>query len=149
MGAGTYTLEMTGKVESLQETNPTAPRQLYRTMAEAVDGYPTCGTGNTDLGVRAGPNPGDDVSPDAQGVIRPGGGMSTFVHPKYLPKFLRPESLGGMSRLPVFWISEDSLSQFHCVTKKKHVQVEPFQSMSLQQFLQDLCDTRHLWRKCS
>lgn len=118
---------MTGKVESAQETHPTAPRQLYRTMAEAADGYPTCGTGNTNLGVRAGPNPGDDVSPDARGMIRPGRGMSTFVHPKYLPKFLRPESLGGMSRLPVFWISEDDLSQFRRVTKKKHVQVEPSQ----------------------
>jgi hypothetical protein len=116
-------------------------------MAAAEDGYPNCGKGNTDLGVRPGPNQGDDVHPDPQGIIAPGGGMSTFVHPKHLPRFLRPESLGGMSRLPVFQISEDRLSRFALVTKKKHVQVEPSQRVSLKQFLQDLCGTRRDWSK--
>lgn len=121
--------------------------QLYRTMSAGADGNPNCGTGNTDLGVRPGPGPGDDVNPDPRGLVGPGGGMSTFVHPKYLPKFLRPESLGGMSRLPVFKIVQADLSAFALIKKKKHVQVEPRSQMPLEQLLTMLCATRTSWKE--
>jgi hypothetical protein len=120
---------------------------LYRTMVAATDSHPQCGTGNAHLGVRPGDSRKFDVQPDADGYVHPGGGMSTFAHPKHLPRFLRPESLGGMSRLPVFGIQRERLELFNLVQMKKHVQVEPREAVLLEQLLDQLCKTRIDWTR--
>jgi len=101
------------------------------------------------LGVR----PGVDVRPDSTGLIHPrrGGMSATPNSPKGLPPHLRPESLGGLSRLPVFFMSVESLprSLSYIPSQKKperHGEVEPAQTTALDSFQRDLCATANQWR---
>lgn len=72
-------------------------------MKRDGDGKPLCGSGPKELGAR----PGWDVFPDEAGRIRPRtGGLSAAPDdPALLPPFLRPRSLGGTGKLPI-WVLE-------------------------------------------
>lgn len=123
--------------------------EIFRTMLQRDTGVPLCGSDDCMLGVR----PGVDVHPDGGGLIHPGrGGMSATPNsPKGLPPHLRPESLGGFSRLPVFFTSVETLprSLSYVPSQKKperHGEVEPAVSTALDSFQRVLCATANLWR---
>src|SRR5437870_13410912 len=86
--------------------------RLYRSMKEAADGFPAVGPSSRLLGVR----PGNAPTPDVLAVapsdpVLPGqGGMSVVPDdPANLPRHLRPASLGGTGRDPVWYIETDDL----------------------------------------
>ena len=116
-------------------------------MIRGADGRPVCGRNDCTLGVRL----GIDVHPDAKGQVHPGGGMSvTPEDPKRLPLHLRPVALGGLSRLPVFYMDVGDLEGClrYVPSKKKpkrHGQIEPAAPVPLEVFEDDLCATSGHW----
>jgi hypothetical protein len=123
--------------------------KIFRTMLQRDNGVPLCGSDDCMLGVR----PGVDVQPNGDGLVHPGrGGMSaTPNNPIALPPHLRPESLGGFSRLPVFFVSVETLPQSlsYVPSQKRperHGEVEPANTTPLESFQRALCATANLWR---
>jgi hypothetical protein len=134
-------------------TLPTAaspPTKIFRAMSRALDGGPICGSGPCMLGVRV----PLDIAPDEAGNVHPGrGGMSvTPDDPARLPPHLRPISLGGLGKLPVFAIEVGRLGPHarHRPDPRRptrHGFVEPAISMSLSSFRTALATTRAAWRE--
>src|SRR5258708_4370977 len=111
---------------------------LYRSMKEAIDGFPEVGPGARLLGVRPGGRPKGDVSAitPLDPVVPRGGGMSTADDPNHLIPFRRPPSLGGTGPDPVWVIDSDDLGADLSARSDTatHVLVEPRRSMTLQSF---------------
>lgn len=121
--------------------------KLYRPMQTCGDGRPLVGTDNYMLGARI----GIDVRPDSEGNVGPGGGLSvTPGNPARLPPHLRPESLGGTGRLPVFVLLASQLGDglaYVPDSKRpdRHGTVEPAETMPLAGYQKLLADTRDTW----
>lgn len=125
----------------------TAKRKYFRAMKSGATGRPRCGETGATLGVRP-----RDVEIEGDNLVRPStGGMSvTPDDPAYLPEEFRPDSLGGIGRLPVFEISEDALGETLSVRPDpkrptRHAFVEPRLPMSLQEYQCSLCATSPYW----
>ena len=119
-------------------------------MVKDLDGRPTCGTGSCMLGARV----PVDIKPDESGQVHPGGGgLSVTPHdPVRLPPHLRPISLGGFGKLPVFEVEEGDLGtqlRYRPDARKpdRHGQVEPALAMVLAQYQGALAATRAAWRQ--
>jgi hypothetical protein len=102
------------------------------------------------LGARA----GIDVKPDAQDLVHPeNGGISvTPDDPARLPPHLRPESLGGFGRLPVFALEMRQLgmSLAYRPSRRKpdrHGEIEPSMTMPLTAYQDALCATEPDWEE--
>ena len=124
--------------------------ELFRVMRKDADGAPLCGTGNLMLDARV----PVDIRPDAAGRVRPGrGGMSvTPGSPRWLPIHLRPETLGGAGRLPVFVIGLAMLGvdlTYRPDEKKpdRHGYVEPSAVLGLAAYQDALFRTAPHWRE--
>jgi hypothetical protein len=67
---------------------------IYRAMTRDNDGRPKVGTTARTLGVRLPPDPKPDITPDSNGVVRPGtGGMSVAPAWRRLPLYRIPRRL--------------------------------------------------------
>lgn len=71
--------------------------------------------------------------------------------PGYLPEEFRPDSLGGIGRLPVFEVSEDDFGEALAVRPDprrptRHAFVEPTLPTTLQEYQRLLCATSGHWR---
>lgn len=86
-----------------------SPKRLYRAMKQNSDGKPLCGTRANEFGMR----PGVDIAADAEGLVHPEtGGLSTTPDdPNLLPPHVRPPSLGGKGKLPVFVLEVRALDE--------------------------------------
>lgn len=118
-----------------------------------------CGNLANELGVR----PGVDTAEDGSGQVHSAaGGMSTTPDdPSRLPPHVRPPSLGGRGKLPVFVIEAARLSSAGAVSAGaaelvarrdpkhpvKHVFIEPARSMSLAELQRCLCATSERWER--
>jgi hypothetical protein len=125
----------------------TTKRKYFRAMKSGATGGPRCGDTGATLGVRP-----RDVKLEGN-LVRPStGGMSvTPDDPAYLPEEFRPDSLGGIGRLPVFEISEDAFGETLSVRPDpkrptRHAFVEPRLPTSLQEYQRSLCATSSQWR---
>jgi hypothetical protein len=118
-------------------------RDLFRSMRAEAD-LPLVKRGVDGLGVRV----GYDVFPDDDGMVEPGGGMSVAPDdPQFLPRFCRPERLGGTGRHPLWRIAETDLSTelAHRMTSDRHGQIEPATKMPLATYESALTGTRPSW----
>jgi hypothetical protein len=118
-------------------------RDLFRSM-RASEGLPLVKSGADGLGVRV----GYDIIPDDNELVEPGGGMSvTPDDPQFLPRFCRPERLGGTGRHPLWRIAEADLSAMlaHRMTDERHGQIEPAMKIPLSTYESALTDTRTFW----
>lgn len=95
-----------------------------------------------------------DIRPDSMGQVMPGhGGMSVVPEsPRFLPLHFRPESLGGVGRVPVFSIEQTGLGQalvFRPDRRKpeRHGYVEPSVAMTVENYQLALCLTAPLWKE--
>jgi hypothetical protein len=127
-----------------------ATSTLLRVMVRTASGTPVCGDGACMLGVRV----PVDIVPDAEGHVRPGhGGMSvTPDNPRQLPPHLRPVTLGGIGKLPVFGIAVTALGvelQYRADVKrpKRHGFVEPAGLVSLDRYQAALAATASAWKE--
>jgi hypothetical protein len=67
---------------------------IYRAMTVGADGKPKVGPTARTLGARVPPDPKPDVTPDANGAVRPGtGGMSVAPNWRRLPTHRIPKRL--------------------------------------------------------
>lgn len=128
-----------------------APGRLYRAMKRGQDGRPSCGDGANHLGVR----PNFDIAVD-DGSVRPAtGGLSTTPDdPRLLPPHVRPPSLGGLGKLPVFVLDVASLgaeltARRDPVHPRQHAFIEPACIMLLTKLQALLCDGRTAWEVVS
>lgn len=76
-------------------------------MVAREDKSPRCGNTANHLGVR----PGTDIRADEGGLVTPTtGGLSTTPDdPALLPPHVRPASLGGFGRLPLYVIESEQI----------------------------------------
>jgi len=130
-----------------------AERWLYRSMAQAEDGWPLLGRSGSRLGVRIPPQPDPDM-PVTWGRIDPlTGGMSVTVdNPELLESHRRPEWLsGGTATHPLFRIAESALALgLKLVISEPplgHGEVQPARSMSIQLYEALLRETRQRWER--
>jgi len=124
------------------------PEFVFRTMVRAADEWPVCGSRTNHLGVR----PGVDIKVDGSGDVHPvSGGMSGAPDdPKKLPPHLRPPVLGGWGKLPVYRIRVSEVTHGLSVRRdskypRKHVFIEPSQTMALSGLQSLLCGDRAEW----
>jgi hypothetical protein len=120
----------------------TARSLFYRAMRAGADGRPLCGSSGTKLGARK----DLDIPCRADGAVAPHtGGMSvTPDDPAKLPEEFRPESLGGLGRLPVFMIAAAQLGmdlrpRVDPKRPQVHAFVEPERSMLFDAYQSALC----------
>ncbi len=121
-------------------------------MKYASDDKPLCGSRANELGVRA----GVDISQDGNGQVHPRtGGLSTTPDdPALLPPHVRPPSLGGQGKLPLFVLEVIQLD-ISLVPRRdpksplKHAFIEPGEVMALSKMQEHLCDTRAAWREAT
>lgn len=113
------------------------------------DGRPLCGDTGARLGVRV-PR---DIEPDAAGMVSPGvGGLSiTPDDPRHLPPEFRPESLGGLGRLPLFALAVHDLTadlqvRLDPTNPQRHGFLEPTLPTELEAYQRALCATAPHWR---
>ena len=134
------------------------PKRLYRAM-KAQGSAPVCGNLANELGVR----PGVDIIVDGGGQVHPSsGGLSTTPDDlARLPPHVRPPSLGGRGKLPVFVIevarldgpAAASAGAAELVARRdpkhpvKHAFIEPAHSMSLAELQGYLCATSERWAR--
>ncbi|MBI1835616.1 MAG: hypothetical protein HYR92_07720, partial [Burkholderiales bacterium] len=123
---------------------------LFRSMKTGEGGTPEVGSSARQLGVRE----GVDITPDAQGIVRPGtGGMSvTPDDPMGLPLHRRPGSLGGTGKDHVYCIGTECLPdglQYRPDPKNPsgHGFIEPSRPMSFQEYQRLIQETLDRWRK--
>ncbi len=119
-------------------------------MKRAPDDKPRCGSAANELGVR----PGVDVSPDDAGQVQPKtGGLSTTPDdPGLLPPHVRPISLGGQGRLPLFVLDVADLDPSLVARRdpkhpRRHTFIEPSAAMALSAFQERLCGGRNAWQE--
>ncbi len=144
---GHFALEFdAGKLGQLLPTN----LRLFRVMKKAATGAPVCGDQFARLGVRtAGPR--SDI-PAPNGLVAPNtGGLSTFLDPALIPIEFRPESHGGVGRIPMFSIDRSHLgTELVPVSDPKrprvHVFIEPARAMPISDYQTALCKTAGSWR---
>jgi hypothetical protein len=124
------------------------PKRLFRAMKPAPDQRPLCGSLANELGVR----PKVDIAPDAAGQVHPEtGGLSTTPdNPNLLPPHVRPVSLGGRGKLPVFVVDVGQLGPLLAPRRDpknpvKHAFIEPGRGMALSDLQELLCRTRVAW----
>jgi hypothetical protein len=118
-------------------------RNLFRGM-KADGASPVVERSATGLGVRI----GVDVAPAEDGMVGPGRGLSVAPDdPQLLPRFRRPEALGGTAKHPVWRIDEGDLPETlaHRLTSPTHGQVEPAHEVDLADYESALAATRELW----
>src|SRR5437667_11295024 len=125
--------------------------RLYRSMKEARDGSPVVGSSSRVLGVRPGSAPTPDVlAASPLDTVRPGeGGMSAVPDdPWHLPRHLRPSSLGGTGRDPVWYIETEDLGPDLAFRQDRpnHGLIEPQRDLTLQEFQDALARTRSAWK---
>lgn len=125
--------------------------KLFRSLKEHSDGWPEAGPSAKKLGVRPGNVPTPDVKavqPDEL-VVPGGGGMSVAPDdPMYLPRHRRPQSLGGISPDPTWYIETAELGPDLAFRQdsRTHGVIEPSRPMTLQEFQQALAATRLQWK---
>lgn len=118
-------------------------------MCTSADERPTCGTGDYMLGARV----GVDVKPDGENIVHPGRGVSVAPDdPVHLPPHLRPETLGGFGRLPVFALEIVRLGPnlaYRSSRSKpdRHGEIEPNEPMQLADYQEALCMTGPDWER--
>ena len=100
------------------------------------------------LGVRP-----DDIEVNESGHAHPGcGGMSVAPDdPAFLPPFLRPASIGGHGKLPVFVIDSNALREKLTyrpdpMKPKRHGFIEPVFAMLLAAYSAALAETASAWK---
>ncbi|RKQ86892.1 hypothetical protein C8N24_4908 [Solirubrobacter pauli] len=111
-----------------------------------VDGdRPQVGDSARQLGVRE----PDDVVPDDEGKVHPGGGGMSVTpdDPWELPPYRRPEEYGGTGKDPVWRIDEDQLgSSLNFVPDAVfHGVIEPAAAVQLSMFRATLAETQPYW----
>ena len=118
-------------------------------MRSTPDGLPVCGPKATNLGVRE-----RDLPPDEEGMVPPdSGGMSTTPDdPRLLPEEFRPESLGGLGRLPVFALEVTKLGPSLRARRdprkpRKHAFIEPASRMLFGEYERLIHQTAPDWNK--
>jgi len=126
-----------------------ADTSIFRAMKATPSNTPLCEDSARGLGVRV----PTDIRPDHQGNVHPAsGGMSVSPDdPHHLPVSLRPASLKGYGKNPVFWLLTRGLGerlQFRRDPMKPdyHGYVEPACSMQLGAYRAALCETAPRWR---
>jgi hypothetical protein len=123
-------------------------RKLFRGM-KSSGGAPQIERSARGLGVRVGPAQyPPDVTPDADGVVHPGQGMSVAPDdPMSLEPHRRPREHGGRGADPVWEIEEDSLpSSLRFVADSvTHGVIEPASPMSLESYEAALASTAPQW----
>lgn len=117
-------------------------------MKKAPDGKPLCGSSANELGMRL----GVDIKPDQAGLVSPlsGGLSATPDDPKLLPPHVRPASLGGRGRLPVYKLDVANLHDDLAARRdpkhpRKHALIEPAKTMTLSALQSLLCNGRGSW----
>jgi len=125
-----------------------SPKLLYRAMKQDSDGRPLCGTRANELGMR----PGVDIEADAEEKVHPRtGGLSTTPDdPNLLPPHVRPASLGGKGKLPVFVLDVAALDERLASRRdpkhpRRHSFIEPAETMALTVLQALLCTGRRNW----
>lgn len=124
---------------------------LYRSMIEDADGKPKVGSAARRLGVRGLESSHHDIfallSTDR---VKPSlGGMSaTPDDPNDLPPFLKPVSLGGRGRDPVWVIDEADLGPdlIFVPDTATHGVIAPVREMTRDEYERALASTRDKWR---
>jgi hypothetical protein len=125
-------------------------RRLFRVMKRAPTGAPVCGDQFARLGARTVGRRFDIPAPN--GLVAPNtGGMSTFLDPGFIPIEFRPESHGGVGRIPMFSIDPSLLgTQLSAVPDpgrpEAHVFIEPARTMPISDYQTALCKTAGSWR---
>jgi hypothetical protein len=134
----------------MSTTEQAGPRRLFRAMRKGEEGFPSCGSGSSQLGVR----PGADIPNGPDELVHPGtGGMSvTPDDPARLPPHVRPRWLGGQGKLPVFQLEFAALApplgvRLDPKHPERHAFVEPVSTMALNEYQAALCSTQALWRE--
>lgn len=125
-------------------------RRLFRAMRRSPDdGSPDL----RDLGVRYDlENPGRvrDVYPDPEGCVGPGGGGMSVTpdDPRDMHFSLRPRSLGGSGRKPVWELNLDDLPSGlrYRQDKPGHGVIEPDSRVTLAVYVESLAATADLWK---
>jgi hypothetical protein len=125
--------------------------RLYRSMKEASDGFPALGPSSRLLGIRPGSAPTPDVlAVSPSDPVLPGqGGMSVAPDdPANLPRHLRPASLGGSGRDPVWYIETEDLGPDLAFRQDRasHGLIEPQHALTLQEFQDALAGSRLAWK---
>ena len=127
-----------------------SPKILFRAMRRAEDARPLCGQLANELGVR----PGIDISSDQVGRVHPetGGLSATPDDPNALPPHVRPPSLGGRGKLPIFVVEAAALQSDLAVRRDpkhplRHAFIEPSARMALSSLQEYLCGSRTHWKE--
>ena len=134
----------------MSATEREPPRRLFRAMRKGDGGLPPCGSAPNQLGVR----PGIDIPNTPDEVVHPGtGGMSvTPDDPARLPPHVRPQSLGGRGKLPVFELSAAAIGpplgvRLDPKHPERHAFLEPLNELTIHEYQDALCSTRPSWRE--
>jgi hypothetical protein len=121
-------------------------------MKQNADGKPSCGEKANELGVR----PGVDITADAEGQVHPAtGGLSTTPDdPRLLPPHVRPPSLGGKGKLPLFVLDVADLGNGLTARRdpghpRRHAFIEPAATMAIVALQALLCGGRESWEAVS
>lgn len=124
---------------------------VFRAMREDSSRAPVVGSGFAHLGVRVcGVNRTGDVRPDKNNRVLPGGGgMSVYLRAESMIGSLKPRSMGGEGRYPLW---EIGLDRFPSTTKigtvrDDHTTIEPASAMLIDDFQDALGSTRSDWVK--
>lgn len=126
---------------------------MYRTMATDGSAPNLPVLGPEDLGCRVwapGPPKPYDVRPDSSGMVgtraKPEG-MSAFDDPRELPAHLKPPSLGGTGRRPVWamGVSDLPASLAFRLSRRSHGVVAPIQPVHLDEYQKSLAATQASW----
>lgn len=117
-------------------------------MKKDSDGKPMCGTKANELGLR----PGVDITADSDGMVHPKtGGLSTTPDdPGRLPPHVRPPSLGGRGKLPLYVLEVEGDGGGLAARRDpkhphRHAFIEPTVSMALTALQALLCSGRDDW----
>jgi len=128
---------------------------LFRGMLSAEDTLPQVGRSGRTLGVRV----PEDITPDANGDVRPGtGGMSVAPSSMWdVPHFRRPRKMGrgasGPDNCCVYAIEEGALTPHPLGVSldphsyRPHAFIEPCTTMQLAAYEDALTNTRNSWRR--
>ncbi len=123
---------------------------LFRVMLKTSEGRPQVGAEDNMLGARI----GVDVKPDEAGRVHPAkGGMSVTPNDaKKLPRHLRPVSLGGNGRLPLFRMPADVLGnalRYRPDPRRPdaHGLVEPATAVPIAEYQGALAQTEPRWKE--
>ncbi|MGH3757396.1 DUF6531 domain-containing protein [Actinophytocola sp.] len=125
-----------------------APYNLYRGMRTEGD-LPRTGPSARTLGAR----PGTDVTPDADGMVHPGGGGISIAPEtaNNLPSHRRPPEFGGTGRDPVWSIDPDDLPEGLAYRRDSptsgHGVIEPSRTMTYEEYQSLIESTAGSWNR--